>query len=44
MLSTVELRDYILNEVQTKLGEVVCKNLFFDVGTENSIEGTYIFS
>lgn len=44
MLSTKELKKYIYNEVQTRLGNVACSNLFFTEGTDSSIEGTYIFN
>lgn len=44
MLSTEELKKYVCNEIQTRLGEVSCSNLFFAEGTDNSIEGTYIFN
>lgn len=44
MLSTEELEKYIYNEVCTRLGNVICGNLFFAEGTDNSIEGSYIFS
>ena len=44
MLSTEELKNYVYNEVQTRLGEVSCGNLFFAEGTDNSVEGTYIFN
>lgn len=44
MLSTEKLKQYIYNEVQTRLGNVVCSNLFFAEGTNDSIEGTYIFN
>ena len=44
MLSTEELKKYICNEIQGVLGEVSCSNLFFDEGTNDSIEGTYIFN
>ena len=44
MLSTEELKNYIYNEIRMRLGEVVCDNLFFAEGTDNSIEGTYIFN
>ena len=39
-----ELKNYVYNEVQTRLGEVSCGNLFFAEGTDNSVEGTYIFN
>lgn len=42
MLSTEELKNYVYNEVQTRLGEVSCGNLYFAEGTDNSVEGTYI--
>ena len=42
MLSTEELKNYVYNEVQTRLGEVSCGNLFFAEGTDNSVEGTYL--
>lgn len=44
MLSTEELKKYVCTEIQTRLGEVSCGNLFFTEGTNNSIEGTYIFN
>lgn len=44
MLSTEELENYIYNEIRTRLGEVSCGNLFFTEGTDNSVEGTYIFN
>lgn len=44
MLSTEELKNYIYNEVQIRLGNVACSNLFFAEGTDDSIEGTYIFN
>ncbi len=37
MLSTEELKNYVYNEVQTRLGEVSCGNLFFAEGTDNSV-------
>lgn len=44
MLSTEELKNYIYREIQSKLGNISCSNLYFDEGTNSSIEGTYIFS
>ena len=44
MLSTEELKNYVYNEIRTRLGEVSCGNLFFAEGTDNSVEGTYIFN
>lgn len=44
MLTTEELEKYIYNEIWTRLGSVVCRNLFFSEGTDNSVEGSYIFS
>lgn len=44
MLSTEELKNYVYSEIRTKLGDVSCGNLFFCEGTDNSVEGTYIFS
>ena len=44
MLSTEELKNYVYNEIQMRLGEVSCGNLFFAEGTDNSVEGTYIFN
>lgn len=44
MLSTEELKKYVYNEIQTRLGKVSCENLFFAEGTNNSVEGTYIFN
>lgn len=43
MLSTEELKNYVYNEIRMRLGEVSCSNLFFAEGTDNSVEGTYIF-
>lgn len=44
MLTTEELEKYIYNEIWTRLGSVVCRNLFFSEGTDNSVAGSYIFS
>lgn len=44
MLSTEELKNYIHNEIKTQLGEIPCSNLFFTEGTDNSVEGTYVFN
>ncbi len=44
MLSTDELKKYVCNEIRAKLGDAICANLFFTEGTDNSVEGTYIFS
>ena len=44
MLSTEELRNYVYNEIQTRLGDATCGNLFFTEGTDSSVEGTYIFN
>ncbi|MBD5463882.1 MAG: hypothetical protein HDR24_12650 [Lachnospiraceae bacterium] len=44
MLSTEELKNYIHNEIWTRLGNVSCSNLFFSEGSDNSVEGTYIFN
>lgn len=44
MLSTEELEKYIYNEIQTRLGNISCNNLFFAEGSDSSIEGTYIFN
>lgn len=44
MLSTEELKNYVYSEIWTKLGDVSCGNLFFCEGTDNSVEGTYIFA
>ena len=44
MLSTEELKNYVYNEVQTRLGEVSCGNLYFAEGIDNSVEGIYIFN
>ena len=44
MLSTDELKKYVCNEIQTRLEDVTFDNLFFTEGTDNSVEGTYIFS
>lgn len=44
MLSTEELKQYVYNEMNDRLGKVSCKTLFFAEGTSNSIEGTYIFN
>ncbi|PHU33907.1 MULTISPECIES: Imm63 family immunity protein [Pseudobutyrivibrio] len=44
MLSTEELKKYVYNEIRTNLGDVNYDKLFFKEGTDNSVEGTYIFS
>ncbi len=44
MLSTEELKKYVQSEIQTRLGNVSYNSLFFTEGTDNSVEGTYIFS
>ncbi len=44
MLSTEELKKYVNNEIRIKLGDVCSDKLFFGEGTDNSIEGTYIFN
>lgn len=44
MLSTDELKNYVYNEIRARIGDVICANLFFAEGTDNSVEGTYIFS
>ena len=44
MLSTEELGRYVYSEIQARLGDVFCSNLFFAEGSANSVEGTYIFS
>ena len=44
MLTTSELQEYIMNEMNNKLCEIVYSNIFFKEGYDNSIEGTYIFS
>lgn len=44
MLSSEELKEYVYKEIQDKLGEITCSSLFFEEGTDNSIEGTYIFN
>lgn len=44
MLSTEELKNYIYREIQPKLGNISYSNLYFEEGTNCSIEGTYIFS
>jgi hypothetical protein len=44
MLSTEELKEYIYKEIQGKLGKITCNSLFFKEGTDDSVEGTYIFN
>jgi len=44
MLSTEELKKYICKEVKDRIGNVSSSSLFFAEGTDNSAEGTYIFS
>ncbi len=44
MLSTEELKKYIYNEIGTRLGNISSSNLFFSEGTDDSVEGTYIFN
>lgn len=40
MLSTEELKNYIYNETQSRLGNVSCGSLFYVEGTDNSVAGT----
>lgn len=44
MLSTKELEEYVYDEMKSKLGNIPCDTIFFREGTDNSIEGTYIFT
>jgi hypothetical protein len=44
MLSTEELKEYVCNHIQSKLGTISYNSIFFTEGTDNSIEGTYIFT
>ncbi len=44
MLSTEELKQYVYNEIQDKIGNIACNSLYFKEGTDNSVEGTYIFT
>ena len=44
MLSTDELRKYVFDEIQIRLGNFTCENVFFMEGSENNNEGTYIFN
>lgn len=44
MLTTEGLRNYVLNQIQDKLGEIPVDNVYFAEGHDNSVEGTYIFA
>lgn len=44
MLTTEELRNYVLNQIQDKLGGIQVDNVYFAEGHDNSVEGTYIFA
>lgn len=43
MLSTIELEQYIKREILNKLKNVNWEKINFKEGSDNSIEGTYIF-
>jgi len=44
MYSTIELEQYVTNQIENKIGNVDWINIKFVEGNENCIEGTYIFS
>lgn len=44
MYTTIELKRYIINQIENKIGSVDWRKINFAEGNENSTEGTYIFS
>lgn len=44
MYTTIELKRYIINQIENKIGSVDWIKINFAEGNENSAEGTYIFS
>lgn len=44
MLSTEDLKKYVYKEIESRIGVTSCDDVFFCEGTDDSIEGTYIFS
>ena len=44
MYTTIELKRYIINQIESKIGSVDWRKINFAEGNENSAEGTYIFS
>lgn len=44
MYTTIELKRYIINQIENKIGSVDWRKIYFAEGNENSAEGTYIFS
>ena len=44
MYTTNELKRYIINQIENKIGSVDWRKINFAEGNENSAEGTYIFS
>lgn len=43
MYTTIELKRYIINQIENKIGSVDWRKINFAEGNENSAEGTYIF-
>lgn len=43
MLSTKELEQYVKREIQSRLGDVSFSGIYFEIGTECSNEGMYVF-
>ena len=44
MYTTIELKRYIINQIENKIGSVDWRKINFAEGNENSAEGPYIFS
>ena len=44
MYTTIELKRYIINQIENKIGSVDWRKINFAEENENSAEGTYIFS
>lgn len=44
MYTTIELKRYIINQIENKIGSVDWRKINFAEWNENSAEGTYIFS
>jgi len=43
VLSTKKLKEYILDEITPRLGDMACSDLFFCEGKNGSPEGIYVF-
>ena len=44
MYTTIELKQYVKEQIESKIGNVNWETIKFEEGNEKSVEGTYIFS